>query len=630
MKVAQPSTKLSILCWIALLIVGIFAGSAATASASPASSLIEKLRNAPVRIVCTASTQPSTTTPDLRVTQRWEDNVCQVTLANRGSQPIRVTELVLMDIQHGLPSETLIFGEGFTMLGLTGGTLAKPVDWGSFPDRSHYRIAEPESLRTVYGMFELQPAEGDRVVMGFTSCNRFVGRFSFDAHRLRISYDTENLEIAPGESWNMEPLFVKSGTSQPALLDELAQHIVENVGPLRCKAPPAGWCSWSCFGAGVTGPKVMDNVKWIGGNLPALKVIQLDDGYQPHMGDWLEAGPGFGGDMKGFLKRIKDAGSEPGIWVAPFIASPKSDLLRDHPDWFIKDELGQPLPSNRVTFGGWRQGPWYVLDGTNPDVQKFLESLFHTMRTEWGCSYFKLDGIFWGAMHGGHLHDPKATRIEAYRRGMEAIRRGAGDGFILGCNHPLWPSLGLIDGSRSSNDIARSWGSFRSTAHQNLLRAWQNGRLWWNDPDCILLVDRQQHANVDAGGVLRKTEALTDDEFRFHASAILAAGGAILSGDNLPKVDPQRLQILKKLLPPTAVAAQFDDNTLQVGRVHLADRDLICLFNPDDQPAKHTITLAAPSRLTDFWSGADLGEHAGAYSVDLPPRSAQVISLTAR
>ena len=77
--------------------------------------------------------------------------------------------------------------------------------------------------------------------------------------------------------------------------------------------------------------------------------------------------------------------------------------------------------------------------------------------SEWGCTYFKLDANFWGAMHGGRFHDPRATRVEAYRRGMEAIRRGAGDSFLLGCNHPIWPSAGLIHGSRSSNDIKRTW-----------------------------------------------------------------------------------------------------------------------------------------------------------------------------
>ena len=109
------------------------------------------------------------------------------------------------------------------------------------------------------------------------------------------------------------------------------------------------------------------------------------------------------------------------------------------------------------------------------------------MRNEWGCTYFKLDANFWGAMHGGRFHDRRATRIEAYRRGMAAVLSGAGDAFILGCNHPIWPSIGLIHGSRSSHDISRDWARFSDTARQNLSRNWQNGRLWWNDPDAIVL-----------------------------------------------------------------------------------------------------------------------------------------------
>ncbi|MCA1652001.1 MAG: hypothetical protein LC753_17610, partial [Acidobacteria bacterium] len=105
----------------------------------------------------------------------------------------------------------------------------------------------------------------------------------------------------------------------------------------------------------------------------------------------------------------------------------------------------------------------------------------------------------------------QATRIEAYRRGMQAIIEGAGDGFILGCNHPIWPSLGLIHGSRSSNDIKRTWDRMARTARQNLSRNWQNGRLWWNDPDAVVL-----------------TGPLTDDEFQFHATALrIGRDGAV-------------------------------------------------------------------------------------------------------
>jgi alpha-galactosidase len=204
------------------------------------------------------------------------------------------------------------------------------------------------------------------------------------------------------------------------------------------------------------------------------------------MGDWLETGSAFGGNVQRVLAEIRRRGFQPAIWVAPFIAEEASHVFQQHRDWFVKDDRGAPLRSDRVTFGGWRHGPWYALDGTHPEVQRHFEQLFHTMRNAWGCTYFKLDANFWGAIHGGRFHDAHATRVDAYRRGMQAILRGAGDAFILGCNHPLWPSIGVVHGSRSSNDIKRAWDRVCSTARQNLRRNWQNGRLWWNDPDAIV------------------------------------------------------------------------------------------------------------------------------------------------
>src|SRR5262245_64124538 len=113
---------------------------------------------------------------------------------------------------------------------------------------------------------------------------------------------------------------------------------------------------------------------------------------------------------------------------------------------------------------------------------------------------------------------------------MQAIRRGAGDAFLLGCNHPMWPSIGEIHGSRSSNDIRRTWARVVSTARQNLSRNWQNGRLWWNDADAVCLSE------------------LSDKEVQFHATAVYATGGLILSGDDLTTLAPARAAMLKKLL----------------------------------------------------------------------------------
>jgi alpha-galactosidase len=546
------------------------------------------------------------------VGRSWSDGVCTAWLENTSKEPVRVKEVVLFKIPLALPLETAVYGEGFQMLTQTGGTLGKPANLGNYTDLKHYKIPQPPGATVVYGLLTLSPPGGDHVVLGFGTCRRFVGKFYLRPDSLEVVLDTEGLEIAPGERWDLEDLVVANGPDRQALLSRLAATIRKAHPPREVAAPPAGWCSWYCFGPRVTAAQVLANLDVIARDVPMLKDIQLDDGYQRAMGDWLEVGGAFGGGVREVLERVRAKGFEPAIWVAPFVAEKDSHLFQEHPDWFIKDDSGQPLASNRVTFGGWRRGPWYALDGTHPGVQKHLEALFRTMRNEWDCTYFKLDANFWGAMHGGHFHDPKATRVEAYRRGMAAVRRGAGDGFLLGCNHPIWPSFGLIDGSRSSSDIKRTWAVFARTARENLSRNWQNGTLWWNDPDCVVL-----------------TGDLSPDEYRFHATAVFASGGLILSGDDLTRIPGDRLAMLRKLLPPTGVAARFGDVSLRAGVVPLPGREAYCLFNWGETPETLSVTMLRPGRVRDFWTGEDLGRLEGSLRVaDVPPHSARLLVCT--
>jgi alpha-galactosidase len=197
---------------------------------------------------------------------------------------------------------------------------------------------------------------------------------------------------------------------------------------------------------------------------------------------------------------------------------------------------------------------------------------------------------------------------------MQAILRGVGDSFILGCNHPIWPSLGLIHGSRSSGDISRRWPKFRGIARENLSRNWQNGKLWWNDPDAVVL-----------------TGNLSEDEFLFHATMAYAAGGMILSGDDLTKIPPQKMAMLKKLLPPTGRAAVFEDESLRLGFVDLPGERAACVFNWEDQSQDIKVPLARRSSVKDFWTGANLGTHEGAFEIrGIPPHSARILILTSK
>ena len=568
---------------------------------------LASLQRAPGRVVAADGGDVSR----LRLVRKWDGPRCRARVKNAGRSAVAVAEVVLFDLPLSLPPGTSIYGEGFQMLSQTGGTIGQPEALGDYTDAKHYRMPQPADAAVAYNVLALAvPPEGQRV-LAFASSRRFVGRFEVRPSSLRIVMDAESRALGPGEEWELEEFVFLSGPDREALLAAVGDRIATHHPPLRTAAPPSGWCSWYCFGPKVTADDVRRNLDVIARETPGLRYIQVDDGYQPAMGDWLETGAAFGGNVQGVLKEIRARGFEPAIWVAPFVAEKDSHVFQEHPEWFVTDASGPPLPSDVVTFGGWRRGPWYVLDGTHPEAQRHLESVFRTMRTDWGCTYFKLDANFWGAIHGGRFHDPQATRVEAYRRGMEAVRRGAGDAFILGCNHPLWPSLGLVHGSRSSNDIKRTWARVQGTARQNLLRNWQNGRLWWNDPDAVVLT------------------GLPDEETRFHATAIHASGGMLLSGDDLSKVDAATLDLLRKLQPPTGVAARFADDALEVGTIERAAERLVFLLNWSDAPKGLPFSLDRPRRVRELWSGEDLGVRpAGPVSLTLPARAGRVLICT--
>lgn len=75
-------------------------------------------------------------------TQLAGAGVCRSKVTNTGAAPVKLREIILFEAPHDYLPETKFYGEGFTMLSQTGGTLAKPVPIGGYLDRKHYRIPE--------------------------------------------------------------------------------------------------------------------------------------------------------------------------------------------------------------------------------------------------------------------------------------------------------------------------------------------------------------------------------------------------------------------------------------------------------------------------------------------------------
>ncbi|MBN1956077.1 MAG: alpha-galactosidase [Anaerolineae bacterium] len=355
--------------------------------------------------------------------------------------------------------------------------------------------------------------------------------------------------LPPGGALSSETLVLRAGPDPLALLEEwaalLGQEMVARIPP----APPTGWCSWYYYYGQNSARDVLQNVAAIDRHALPLDVILLDDGYQAAIGDWFAVDRRkFPDGMEAVAEAVRGAGHRLGIWTAPFGAAVDSRLAAAHPDWLLRDEAGAPVI-------GWHHidSDCYALDCTHPEVLEWLEESFGRMRREWGVEFFKVDFLF-AAARPGRRHDPAATRAQALRRGLEAIRAAIGDAFLLGCGAPLMPCVGLVDGMRVGPDIDPNWQpmwrhDLSMPAAENALRnaiarAPFHGRLWANDPDCLLVRQREE-----------KME-LVLNEMRTLAALTALLGGLTFNSDDLAAIRPGRLKYLRQALPPTGHSAR--------------------------------------------------------------------------
>jgi len=246
----------------------------------------------------------------------------------------------------------------------------------------------------------------------------------------------------------------------------------------------AGWCSWYMYWNNVTDADILTNLDAINRNNLNIDVVQIDDGYQSEIGDWLSIRPGFG-SLDTVIEAIRDSGRTPGLWTAPFLVGVNSKIALEHPDWLVGEAIACENHWGQVI---------RVLDVTHPGAAEHLVNLFASL-ADMGILFHKIDFIYGGAMHGTRHED--VNPISAYRRGLELIREGAGaKATILGCGAPLLPSIGLVDAMRISPDVMPNWEpdlgdisqpGMKSALSVGRARAWMHGRLWVNDPDCVLV-----------------------------------------------------------------------------------------------------------------------------------------------
>lgn len=337
----------------------------------------------------------------------------------------------------------------------------------------------------------------------------------------------DGVTLAPGEERRLDPLWVAAG-DPGELYSAYCGHWGAAMKARAATPVPLGWCSWYHYFHRISPDTILANLKLAAEH--GFGLVQIDDGYQASIGQWLEGREGWGPDgMSHAANAISAAGLTAGIWTAPFIVDEDGPVAAEHPDWLLRSADGGPVRAmyNPVVWGGWA----VALDTTHPAVLDHLRSIFSSLRAQ-GFDYFKIDFCYAAAFPGVRAR-ADWTRAQALRAGLDAVRDGIGDdAFLLGCGLPLGQAVGVVDGMRVSLDVSPFWRPkhelpgleesalcTRNAIGASLLRTPMHRRLWANDPDCILLRPEQTR--------------LEPWQRRMMATTVAGGGGFALLSDDL-------------------------------------------------------------------------------------------------
>ena len=321
-----------------------------------------------------------------------------------------------------------------------------------------------------------------------------------------------------------------------------------------------GYTSWYNYFQKIDENIILRDLKGLSKARESVNIFQIDDGYEPFVGDWLDYnGRDFPNGMKTIADAVHREGYLAGIWLAPFnVQRGKSRILKEHPDWLIRNPDGKPQ-LGCVAWGGA-----YTLDIYNSEVREHLKKVFDTVLNDWGYDMVKLDFLY------SQCRTPRdnKTRGTIMCEAMDFLRECVGDKLILGCGVPLGPAFGVVDACRISCDVDLSYGgkfynsmsinnelpSAQNAINNSMFRRHLNGRAFLNDPDVFFLRDHNLTFTWEQKLLLAKINNLF--------------GRVLFVSDDAGEYSEAELEVLKetfresdaKILDVKCVGARADGN----------------------------------------------------------------------
>jgi alpha-galactosidase len=586
----------------------------------------------------------------------------QIELTNKGSEPIYIDKIMPLIIKAGALSlgspgfkNPAFYSNGWQSWSTTG--TFKPGDKqhtsiiGKFQNPQIYNPGTPHHRDGKHfsgDMFGVLCDNDTRVglLAGFISQKEHFGSLEASLETdpaLKMWANGDHTRLDPGKTIKTDWASLSFiALDDPNPLDVYFDQVAKEHHIQSTTSVPVGWCSWYHFYQDISEEVIEANrqsILEIKDRVP-LKLLQIDDGFETYPGDWFDFVPGFPDGVKPLAEKAVESGLSPGLWLAPFIIHPRAKLVKEHPEWLLRDAQGKLVSAGFV----WNTF-CYGLDLTNPQALDYACEVIRKAVEDWGFKYLKLDFLYAAALECRY-QDPTRTRAQVLRLGLEALRDAAGpDIVMLACGCPLGSALGVFEAMRIGADVSGHWEprfppfskilknepnmpSARN-ALQNIITRAPLHRQWWiNDPDCLLV---------------RPETELTIPEVQTLATAIGLTGGSLLLSDDLPALPHERLKIAQALLPVIDQRAQvldlFENHTPALLRLDLENETghwyLLAIFNWEDNPISLSFSpqkFHLPENQVywcrEFWQGqiGQMSDDSSFILHDVPPHGVRLIS----
>ncbi len=390
---------------------------------------------------------------------------CRRTFRNNGNAAVRLNELgiVLSGITFGgKPSDDYFYHNENPRI---YERMTFPVDYSrtkgdakdsNFDSTAGNRWADPGVVCDRIGRSPYQPfpaihignyASGHGIVHGTLSQRTFYHNYLVFHENGTVTLeiyssfkDLEFLELAPGrvltDEWMLCPA-EHSGDLERVFESysaELRRKLPVNYGATDINRTSMVWGSWNDgIMRDVSEDMLLRETAFLAENFPAVRWVQLDDGYAVYdrsahgLGVPYEGEAGidqrkFPHGLRHYTDKVRELGLRPAVWIGGFCPH-ETKIFQEHPEWFSDYSL-------RVKDAS-------PLDVSQPEVRKYMEHALDVLISDDGFEGVKHD--FWSyAFEDSHdLYENKDESGYFYRSWWlkELRKRLPADGYLqTGCD----------------------------------------------------------------------------------------------------------------------------------------------------------------------------------------------------